>query len=300
MSFDPKIYKSDQRREWGEAAPGWMKWWDRIEDSAGAVSERLVELAAVTVGSRVLDVATGIGEPALTAAKKAGPGGMVVGTDISPLMLEFAGKRAEAEALTNVKFVECDMEELATTELAGTVLAGTCPEGEQRFDAALCRWGLIFCPDPAAALAGIYSVLKDGGTFAGAVWSTPERVPMASVSFDVISRELALKPPPPSDSFTPGIFSLADTSLLKGLMEGAGFKDVSTEPHPVTYKYDSPRQYVDMIKDLAAPIRAMVANETEERQSEVWQKVAEACGPYTKDDGVVEMVSETIIVWGRK
>ncbi len=287
MVIDNKEYKDGQRREWGEAAPGWMKWWDRIEEAAGVVSERLVELAGVGAGSHVLDVATGIGEPALTAARKAGAEGSVVATDLSPDMIEFARKRAEAEALGNVEFFDCDME----------TLSGEVMKDGRAFDAALCRWGLMFLPDPAAALAAIYSLLKEGGRFAGAVWSTPEKVPIASVSYNVIAKELALKPPPKGG---PGIFALADTARLASLMEGAGFKGVGIETFPVTFVYDTARQYVDMTKDLAAPMRAMVAKETQERQSEVWAMVEEACDDYMRDDGKVEMVSESLLVWGTK
>ena len=256
--FDHGEYKAAQRREWGNAAPGWLKWWDRVEEGAGKVSERLVELAGIKEGDRVLDVATGIGEPALTAARRVGPGGRIVAADISPEMIDFARGRAAGEGLANVEFFEKDLEELRL---------------EESFDAALCRWGLMFLPEPAAGLANIYAALKGGGRFAAAVWSTPDKVPMASLPVNVICRELALDPPPPGG---PGIFSLADRGRLKELMESAGFREVVTAPEPVTFVYSSQHEFVEMTKDLAAPIRNLVAKETEQRQAEVWEKVAEA------------------------
>jgi cyclopropane fatty-acyl-phospholipid synthase-like methyltransferase len=69
---DPQQLKDDQRREWDAAAAGWKKWWPLFERSAQHVSDRLVELAGVGAGARVLDVATGNGEPALTAARRRG------------------------------------------------------------------------------------------------------------------------------------------------------------------------------------------------------------------------------------
>src|ERR1019366_10062593 len=83
QSFDPLRFKNEQRRDWDVAAAGWKKWWPVFERAAQHVSDRLVELAGIKAGARVLDVATGNGEPALTAARRAGAGGRVIATDQS-------------------------------------------------------------------------------------------------------------------------------------------------------------------------------------------------------------------------
>ena len=80
QKFDSAAYKAGQRRDWTAAAEGWRKWWRHVEAMAGPVGDRLIQLAAVRAGHRVLDVATGIGEPAVTAARLVGPAGRVVGT----------------------------------------------------------------------------------------------------------------------------------------------------------------------------------------------------------------------------
>ncbi|MDO8484125.1 MAG: methyltransferase domain-containing protein, partial [Candidatus Limnocylindrales bacterium] len=108
QTFDPAAYKAGQRRDWTEAAEGWRKWWRRLEAMAGPVGDRLIQLAAVRPGHRVLDIATGIGEPAITAARLVGHAGRVVGTDISPGMLEVARERAAELGLGNVEFHEMD------------------------------------------------------------------------------------------------------------------------------------------------------------------------------------------------
>lgn len=85
--LDPKQYKEAERQKWDNVANGWQKWWKTIERGAGKVSRRLIELAEIKPGSRVLDIATGIGEPALTAANQVGKSGLVLATDISLQML---------------------------------------------------------------------------------------------------------------------------------------------------------------------------------------------------------------------
>src|SRR5256714_4309069 len=107
-AVDPVEFRTTQQQQWDSAATGWRKWSELIERAASGVSERLVELAGVEPGSRVLDVAAGYGEPSLTAARAAGPQGSVVATDISTEMIAFGRERAAAAGLDNIEFVESD------------------------------------------------------------------------------------------------------------------------------------------------------------------------------------------------
>src|SRR5215210_6998250 len=105
-NIDPAEFRDGQRKQWDGAADGWWKWQELIDEGSSSVSERLIELAGVRPGSRVLDVAAGYGEPTMTAASAAGPDGGVVATDISAEMLSFARRRAEEAGVTNIEFVE--------------------------------------------------------------------------------------------------------------------------------------------------------------------------------------------------
>src|SRR3954451_23973869 len=118
--IDPEDFRETQHKHWDSAAVGWMEW-SEFNDSADThISERLVGLAGVESGSRVLDVAAGYGEPALTAARKAGPEGRVVATDISAEMLAFGRERAAAAGLGNVEFMESDASSLDFRTRAST------------------------------------------------------------------------------------------------------------------------------------------------------------------------------------
>lgn len=287
-SFDPAKYKVGQRQEWDQAAAGWKRWWQTIERSLQPVSDSLVELAEVGQGQRVLDIATGIGEPAVTAARRVGPTGHVVAIDISPQMLQIAAERVAGpelakEGLSKIDFLEVDAEALDFPE--------------KSFDAVLCRFALMFLPDVEAALKRVLRLLVPGGRFAAAVWGPPEKVPMSSVPMGVIRRELQLLPPPPG---TPGPFSLADASRLKETFERAGFSRVRTERLAVTLEMASAEEFVSMRRDVAAPIRAMVAEEPPERQEEIWQAVADAMRPYVATDGMLRVENEAILVAGQR
>src|SRR3954453_1327608 len=111
-TIDAGEFRTAQRNSWNKAATGWDKWAKQMLEWTGHVSERLVELAGGQEGNRVLDVAAGLGEPALTAAYKAGPEGSVVATDISPEMLAYARDRIAAAGVSNVEFIESEASKL--------------------------------------------------------------------------------------------------------------------------------------------------------------------------------------------
>ena len=89
-SRDSEQYKEGQRQGWDSVAGGWQKWWKITETGAEKVSRRLIELAEIKRGSTVLDIATGIGEPSITAANQVGNSGHVLAIDISSQMLSIA------------------------------------------------------------------------------------------------------------------------------------------------------------------------------------------------------------------
>src|SRR6058998_730275 len=95
-TLDAVEFRDKQRQQWDSAASGWRKWSELIDGAASGISERLVALAGVEPGSRVLDVAAGYGEPSLSAARRAGATGSVVATDISAEMIAYGRERAAA------------------------------------------------------------------------------------------------------------------------------------------------------------------------------------------------------------
>ena len=97
MTFDAVAYKATTRKQWDEAAEAWHGWGPTLEEWLGEATDVMLDAAAVGPGSRVLDVAGGAGGQALTAARRTGPDGGVVVTDLSPTILMYA-ERAAAEA----------------------------------------------------------------------------------------------------------------------------------------------------------------------------------------------------------
>ena len=154
--MDSSQFKESQRQSWNGVANGWQKWWIAFEHDAKKVNQRLVELAGIKEEYRILDIATGIGEPAITAAKKVGAKGYVLGIDISAKMLSIAKQRANSLGLENIiEFKEADAE---TIDLPAS-----------SFNAVFCRWGLMFLPNLTMTLINMHKLLSPDGRIARCV-----------------------------------------------------------------------------------------------------------------------------------
>ena len=284
-TLDSRQYKEGQRQGWDSVADGWQKWWKITESSCEKVSRRLIELAEIRRGSTVLDIATGIGEPAITAANQVGNSGRVLATDISSQMLSIAKQRAISLGLEQViEFKEGDAE---TIDLS-----------DSTFDAALCRFGLMFLPDLRIGLSNIYRSFVDCGRLAAAVWSSSDKVPLIALALNTVVKETKSPLPPPG---TPGPFSLSDENMLTNSLIKSGFKDVMIERMNVTFDFDTAEDYTSYVYETAAPLQATLANQTHERKDEILKAITESVRKYVENDtSTVRLSNEAICVVGTK
>ncbi len=271
--------RNEQREFWNKAAPGWKIMWESLDRAGQHVSDRLVELARIKPGDRVLDIATGSGEPGITAARKVGPSGIVIATDQSPAMLDLARERAAARGLANIKFVETGAESL---------------ELDQRdFDAAICRWGLMFVPDLDSVPRRVAQLLKPGASFATSVWGPADKVPLISAGDEQV-RALANLPTPPPDAPSP--IKLADTRPLEKALAGAGFKDVRVEPLNVRFEFESPAAFTEQRRAMSTPFRMMLEKQTPELQRKILDAMNNAAAKFADASGKVTMDNLAICV----
>ncbi len=257
---DPQTVKQQQRQDWARAAEGWRKHDARLRETSAPVTKRLLELTGIAQGQRVLDIASGTGEPALPAAETVGPQGFVLGTDLSDEMLAVAREKARASGLSNVEFRQVDGEELKVE-----------PDS---FDAVLCRWGIMFMPEPLRCLRQAHGALKRGGRIAVAVWGPLERNPFFTVPMGVLMRYVEIPPPRPG---APGVFAFADKDRLASMLGEAGFCDVQIEGFELPMAvFDSGREYWQYTREMAAPVAALLAQLPAETQKTIGEEVARA------------------------
>ncbi|HYH33548.1 MAG TPA: class I SAM-dependent methyltransferase [Nocardioides sp.] len=270
-SFDPIAFKSTTREQWQSAAEPWHRWGSFIGSWLGDATETMLDLAHVGEGSRVLDVAAGAGEQSIRAARRVGPGGEVLATDLAPALLERAEEDARAAGLTQVRTLEIDGEELDRLE-------------EGRYDAVVSRVGLIYFPDQQRALAGMRHVLRTGGRVAAVVYSTPERNAFFSVPVQIIRRRAQLPPPLPGQ---PGPFSLGGPGVLADTLSTAGFSDVEVAVVPSPVRLPSARECVRFERESFGALHQMMRGLSDTERAETWAEIEEALAAYETADGFV-------------
>ncbi len=238
--------KEMQLKSWTGVAPGWKKHDVYFTKSTAAASEKMLDAAGVGPGMRVLDIATGVGEPGLAAARRVGPGGFVLGTDFVETMLAFAREKATAAGLRNVEFRCVDGEAL--------------DEPPSSFDAVTSRWGIMFMPDALACLRSAHNALKTGGRIAVACWAGPERNLWASLPAGILMRLAGIPKPPPG---APGVFAYADPKRLEGVLAEAGFKNVAVESVDLPMiDFDTFDEYWTWAREMVGPVASMLENLT--------------------------------------
>ena len=266
--FDPHRYKETTREQWQQAADPWHRWGRTIEDWLGESTRVMLDLAEIGTGGRVLDLATGAGEPALTIAERVGPTGYVLATDIAPNILAFAAQAAAIRGLTNLETRVMDGERLDLPD--------------ESFDVVTSRVGLIYFPDQQGALAETRRVLKPGGRVAAIVYTTPERNPFFSIPVGIIRRRANLPPPAPGQ---PGPFSLGGEGVLAAAFEQAGFKDVRTEVIPSPLRLASAAECVRFERESFGALHQMLSGLTEPEREAAWDEIARELARFEGPDG---------------
>jgi len=259
----------------------WRKY-DAIEARLTApLSERMLDLAGIGPGVRVLDLASGRGEPALRAAHRVGEQGTVLGVDVSLPMLEMARKRAAHEGLSNVMFRVGNAESLEDIPVA-------------HFHAATARWGLMYMASPVAALATARRALVAGGVLVAAVWAGPERVPYYTLPRRILARYRAL---PTLDVEAPGTFRYADPGRVAGDFNRAGFSIELVEDMEVPVMEDeSAAALVEWVRALGL---TSLLNEMPEADQQAWEGELTRELEQLRKGGVIRLGGVTRLVVAR-
>ena len=257
--FDAASYKNAQREQWNKDGAAWRRWSPTLERWYGETTRRMLDLARIAPGQRVLDIAAGAGEPAVSAAERVGAGGYVLATDISEGIVELARQVAHERGMRQVETRAMDGEQL---ELA-----------DASFDAVLCRLGLMYMPHPVAALREWRRVLRPGGRVAVAVFSTPDRNDWGAVPAAIIRRRAGLAPPVAGQ---PGPFALGAPGVLEAVFREAGFGDPELLAVPVPHRAASAADYVRTAREAFGGFNAMMARLSERERASAWDDVAAA------------------------
>jgi SAM-dependent methyltransferase len=267
-AFDGRAYKETTREQWQAAAEAWHRWGPAIEEWLGEATEAMLDMAGIGEGSRVLDVAAGAGGQSLAAARRTGPSGVVLATDIASNILEHAASEATRAGLTNLATRTMDGEELDVEE--------------GFYDAAISRVGFIYFPDRARAFAEIRRALRPGGRVAGVVYSTPDRNEFFSLPVSIIRRRAGLPAPAPGQ---PGPFSLGADGVLAAELEQAGFHSVEVRRIPAPLRLPNAADCVRFERESFGALHQMLAGLDDEGRAAAWQEIEDTLAQFEGPGG---------------
>jgi len=265
MDSDP----GERGGTWGssDAVAEWQRSAAARSQFFGPATERMLDLADIRVGRRVLDIGAGAGDSTLAAARRVGQTGFVLATDISASMLEATATSARREGLSNVDTRVMDAQQL---DLAS-----------DSFDTVISRFALMLIPDIERALIEIRRVLRTGGAVAALVFSTPEKDPFLSIPHAIARRVGRLTSPP--EPF--GEFRLGGPGVLSAAFTKAGFHDVAVHGVSTRRRFPSAAAAVQYAKGTPLPLRELLAQLTPTQREQAWTEIEKEFQRFVGSDG---------------
>jgi SAM-dependent methyltransferase len=253
-----------------EAEPSWgsqyrlvasEKWKAKSAAMGQPVTDALVDYARPSPGMRVLDLASGTGEPAITLASRVGADGHVTALDLSIELLEIAEKRARSRGLQNFTTRQAD--------------AHSLPFPDNSFDLATSRFGVMFFRDPELALNEVRRVLRPGARACFLAWG-PFDQPYWQNMMGIVYRHVG---GPLLEPGGPDPFCFAVPGSLSSVLRCAGFSEVAEEAKTLPWAWPGPPEEVwEQNRSVAVPFRPMLervpADEWPQIHAEVHQAVA--------------------------
>ena len=232
------------------------------------VSAWMLEQLMLQPGQRVLELAAGDGDTGFLAAELIRPGGTLVCSDASEAMLSVARARAHRLGIDNVEFRQLELEWIDLPAAA--------------VDAVLCRWGVMLCVDPGAALREIRRVLRPGGRFSLAVWDDATLNPWATIPRRALVNTGNASPPDPN---APGPFALSAPGRLAELLEDAGFTQVIVQPIAVERIVQGVDAFVAETLDCTRLFAERYERLSDEQRASVVREIASLAEPLRAADG---------------
>jgi SAM-dependent methyltransferase len=264
-----QVFKAGMRAQWDSAAAGWNAHTETIHAWLRQPTDAMCRMAGVTAGARVLDVAAGAGDQTLAIAELVGPQGHVLATDLSPAIVALARDNAARAGFGQVEARVADGEDLGVAEAS--------------FDAAVCRLGLMFFPDPLQGLREMHRALRPGGGACTMVFSQPQKNPCLTILMSTALEHAGL---PARDPFQPGgLLSLGQPGRIDTLFRSAGFRDVATTAVDAVFRLPSVDHYLAFVRSSASPILQILGRLDQAAAEAAWSEIRERLQVFTTNDG---------------
>jgi ubiquinone/menaquinone biosynthesis C-methylase UbiE len=258
------------------------KWKAKSAAMGRPLTVALVEYARPQAGMQVLDIASGTGEPAISISERLSGNGQVSALDLSPDLLEIAKKRAKQRGLTNIDFHAGDAQAL--------------PFGDNSFDLATCRFGVMFFHDVSRALMELNRVLRPGARACFAAWGPFEQPYWQSMISVVLERVGGpLLPPGAQDPFR-----FASPGSLSAALRDAGFEHVEEATRRIEWFWPGePEEVWEYSRSVSAPFRALLDRVAPEDWPTINREVIHRVRRFVRDGGV-DFGADVVFASGQK
>lgn len=269
------VMSSDASEHFGLLAAVWDNQAEAMNASMGRHGSAAREALAARPGERIIDIGCGPGISAVALAADVAPDGWVAAVDIVPQMTAAASRRLSEAGLPGAG-ITADAGTADLIEVAGTGRA---------FDAIHARFGLMFFPDPRAALTNIFRAVKPGGRLAASVWQHLDRNPWMVLINAAAAPVLGIDRPPLPAPGAPGPFSMADPVATEQLFRDAGFTDVRLESIEAPFTF--PGNGIEAVERImaAGPLGSVFLAADESKRAEVVAAVVAALAEHRGDNG---------------
>ena len=260
--------RQQSRAAWNAVAPGWYAQREELWKASHLISEWMIRRLDPQPGDTVLELAAGLADTGLMAARLVGEAGRVIVTDFAPEMLAGARRRAEEIGVENAEFRVLDAErmDLETDSV----------------DGVLCRWAYMLTTDPAAAFAETRRVLRPGGKLAFSVWASRERNPALSLVGRVLELQGHIPPPEPE---APGAFVMADPGRTRELVVRAGFAEPEIEEVSFRFSFVDQEAFWRYLTETSASASPVLRSLPTTAQEAIREQVHEAARPFHSGEG---------------
>ena len=257
--MEPALQRRVQRYGWDKASAYYEAHWQKQLYPA---QQKLLQLANIKGGEKIIDIACGTGLVSFPAAEQAGKDGFVMANDISDKMVETGTAIAKERNLSNISFERMDAEELKVED--------------NSYDIALCALGLMYFPDPLKAIKEMWRLLKPGGHAVVAVWGRRKNCGWADV-FEIVDRRVA-------SEVCPMFFNLGNEGTLEQYMNAGGFKNISIEKLNTVLNYNSGEEACGAAF-LGGPVALAYSKFSEDVKKEVYKEYLESIKSFKQTDG---------------
>lgn len=269
----PDLQRRVQRYGWDKASEFYENSW---QAQLRPAHDLLIEVSDIQPGESILDIAAGTGLVTFRMAERIGPTGNILATDISDEMVKIGTQTSHSKEFANVIFERMDAENL------------TCEDNT--FTLATCALGLMYFPDPDAALSEMYRVLNHGGRAVVAVWGSRKKCGWSEI-FSIVDARV-------NTDVCPMFFNLGESEVLKYPFINAGFKDISLKKIETKLIYSSAEEACEA-SFLGGPVAMAYSRFDEANRKEAKAEYIKSIEPFKTENGY-EIPGEFVICSGVK